>query len=302
MGVGLELAPLPGEWRHRGPAPPKGWENRAGAPRGAGGYQSRGSISCHLERGGLCPLGDELPRATFHGTARCPRRAALGPAGQRRPPRAGRLRPAAPRPARSPPWLAARARRWLTAGGMLPRTPRPGGAGEGPEVGGGAPAPVLKAVSQEESVTGETRRRARHLDIGRKRARNPGGIRTRAARSPTLDPGPETHPLPKLRCHPRGRRPPQISRRRASKLWAPRNSGMAGVRLTGGAKGQSEGRGREAAGKQPARSGRICSSPTRAGAWDRGPRREADRRQMAHAGGGGDWPRLQGAPAAGCLS
>lgn len=36
-----------------------------------------------------------------------------------------------------------------------------------------------------------------------------------------------------------------------------------------------------------------AAPPTPAGAWDRGPRREADRRQMAHAGGGG---RLAWAP------
>lgn len=36
-----------------------------------------------------------------------------------------------------------------------------------------------------------------------------------------------------------------------------------------------------------------AAPPTPAGAWDRGPRREADRRQMAHAGGGG---RLASAP------
>lgn len=74
-----------------------------------------------------------------------------------------------------------------------------------------------------------------------------------------------------------------------------------GVRLGGGAKGQSEGRGREAPGKEPGRRGRISSSPTPAGAWDRGPRREADRRQMAHAGGGGRLASAPGCPRRGLL-
>lgn len=71
---------------------------------------------------------------------------------------------------------------------------------------------------------------------------------------------------------------------------AAHSPGMSSVRQKRGAKGQ--GRGREAPGKAPRRRGRIRRSPTPAGAWDRGPWREADRRQMAHAGGGGDWPRL----------
>lgn len=70
--------------------------------------------------------------------------------------------------------------------------------------------------------------------------------------------------------------------------------GMSSVRQRRDAKGQ--GRGREAPGKAPRRRGRTRRSPTPAGAWDRGPWREADRRQMAHAGGGGDWPRLRVPP------
>lgn len=52
-------------------------------------------------------------------------------------------------------------------------------------------------------------------------------------------------------------------------------------------------------GKEPGRRARSSSSPPPPAPWDRGPRREADRRQMAHAGeaiGRGS----EGAPAAGC--
>lgn len=130
-----------------------------------------------LGEGRLCPLGDELPRATFQRKTRCPPRAAPGPAGQRRPPEAGRLRPAVPQPARQPgprpPRLASqshparRASLGLRAptpcraecgGRCHPRTPaaRAGRCGERPEAGwggrmGGGQALVLKAVSQVQS-------------------------------------------------------------------------------------------------------------------------------------------------------
>lgn len=199
MGERPRHRPPPGRVAPPWAGSPESWEREAGARRGAGGYQSRGSISCHLERGGLCPLGDELPRATFQGKTRCPPRAAPGPAGQRRPPQAGRLRPAVPQPSRQPgprpPWLAARSHPallasqglraptpcWAESGGRCrPRTPaarepRPAGAGKGLRRGGGrvgwgeAKLSSSRPSPRCSRMTGETRRRGGHLDSGRQR-------------------------------------------------------------------------------------------------------------------------------------
>ncbi|CAI9162130.1 unnamed protein product [Rangifer tarandus platyrhynchus] len=83
---------------------------------------------------------------------------------------------------------------------------------------------------------------------------------------------------------------------------ASRSSGTAGVRRRRGAKGHSEGRGREAPGKEPGRRGRSSSSPPppAPGIAARGERLTGGRWHTL--GDGGDWPRLRGAPAAGCLS
>lgn len=129
--------------------------------------------------------------------------------------------------------------------------------------------------------------------------------------SPSWGPAPSpsfTPPPP-----PPGHRPPQLSRLSVSRTWASPEAGRTwepppaapGWRgwAERGAEGRGEGRGRRAPGKEPGRRGRISSSPTPGGAWDRGPRREADRRQMAHAGGGrGRLAWLRGALAMGCLS
>lgn len=74
------------------------------------------------------------------------------------------------------------------------------------------------------------------------------------------------------------------------------------MRRRRGAKGHSEGRGREAPGKEPGRRGRSSSSPPppAPGIAARGERLTGGRWHTL--GDGGDWPRLRGAPAAGCLS
>lgn len=113
-------------------------------------------------------------------------------------------------------------------------------------------------------------------------------------------------------CRPRpGSLRPQLLRPRVSSISGPsqrgtgaaaRSSGTAGVKRRRGATGHSEGRGREAPGKEPGRRGRSSSSPPppAPGIAARGERLTGGRWHTL--GEGGDWPRLRGAPAAGCLS
>lgn len=164
-----DVHPLPGEWRHLGRLVPERGEPR-GCGRGAGGYPSRGSISRHWERAGCVPVETSYPGQPF--TAK--------PAARREPRRGGRA--AAPASSRAPESRRPRPRPRPTDPAPLSGRRAPTGAelaagvdaalnpcGEGARARGGGEDTL--ALGGRVGVTRETRRRAEHLDTGRRRAR-----------------------------------------------------------------------------------------------------------------------------------